>query len=359
MAVHFHPLKISDVTRDTKESVIVTFDVPDSLSELFSFSQGQNITLRTSLNGSSIRRSYSICAAPFERKLSVAIKKAPGGLFSTFANETLKVGDTLEVLPPTGRFFTNLHPNQRKDYLAIAAGSGITPIISLIKATLATESGSTFTLIYGNRSRATIMFFEDLEALKNRYPARFNLVHILSREQTESPLNFGRIDPAKLTELKKIRSFSSFDEIFLCGPKELVFCTRDFLLTDGCEATNIHFELFTSPGGQAIAEKMFTDPATVVSDTSSVTIKLDGHSMVFDLPYSGDSILDGALKLGADLPFACKGGVCSTCRAKLLEGEVSMDSNYALEAEEIRKGFILTCQSHPLTSRVVIDFDTR
>lgn len=360
MAVHFHALKVKRVERDTNESVIVTFDVPEPLQPVFKFTQGQNITLRTTINGASLRRSYSICTSPFDGQLSIAIKKADGGAFSTYANNTLTAGDILEVLPPTGSFFTTLVPTNAKRYLAIAAGSGITPILSLIKTTLATESRSEFTLIYGNRSRSSIMFLEQLEGLKNRYCDRLNLLHIISREQTDTPINYGRIHPGKLGELGKLIRYHQFDEIFVCGPKELVFSTKAFLEEKGVAPGKIHFELFTTPGQALVTQTIKHEANDLdVSERSQVTIKLDGHSFQFQLPMMGDSILDGALKLGADLPFACKGGVCSTCRAKLLEGEVKMDNNYALEEEEVRNGFILTCQSHPLTSRVTLDFDIR
>ncbi|MES2892320.1 MAG: 1,2-phenylacetyl-CoA epoxidase subunit PaaE [Bacteroidota bacterium] len=360
MAVHFHPLKVERVESDTQDSVIVSFEVPEALRPVFQFTQGQNITLRAVIAGESIRRSYSICTAPFDGPLSVAIKKAGGGAFSTYANEILAKGDVIEVLPPTGSFYTKLDAAQKKCYLAIAVGSGITPIISLIKTTLAVEKLSDFTLVYGNRTRSSIMFLEQLEGLKNKYPARFNLVHVISREQTDAPLNHGRIDTSKLDELSRVVKYEQFDETFICGPQELVFLTKEYLEKKGLQPGKIHFELFTTPGQTTAPQSMKQEQnLTKAGDTSQVTIKLDGHSFQFDLPLIGDSILDGALKLGADLPFACKGGVCSTCRAKLLEGEVKMDSNYALEDEEVRNGFILTCQSHPLTKQVTLDFDTR
>jgi ring-1,2-phenylacetyl-CoA epoxidase subunit PaaE len=303
-----------------------------------------------------VRRSYSICAAPYENELRVAVKKADRGLFSGFANSGLKAGDELDVLPPTGKFYTVLHEAHQKKYLAFAAGSGITPVISIIKSTLKTEPLSQFTLVYSNRNRGSIIFLEELEALKNKWLNRFVFINILSREKTDSPVNSGRIDGAKLFELGRLIDYKSMDEIFICGPEEMIFLIRDELLNRGIEKKKIHFELFNTikvvpaTHGEAVVE----DP-----QRSRVTIKLDGRSFDFELKYDGDRILDAALKQGADLPYACKGGVCASCRAKLTEGAVDMEMNWALEPEEVAAGYILTCQSHPKTERVVIDFDDR
>ncbi len=306
MAVHFHKLRISEIKKETADCVSVKFEVPAELAGEFLFKEGQNITVRTSLDGEEIRRSYSLCTAPHEKDIKVAIKKVEGGLFSRFANETLKKGDVVEVLPPVGKFNAKLSGAKVGNYLAIAAGSGITPVISIIKHTLSAEPASYFTLIYGNRSRSSIIFFEELEALKNKYIQRFNFLNILSRERTESDINHGRIDQQKLEALQSF-----------------------------------------------VNDEKQTGPA------SYVTVKLDGRSFDFKLNQNGDAILDAALKQGADLPYACKGGVCCTCRAKLVSGEVEMDVNYALEPEEVAAGFILTCQSHPRSENVVIDFDVK
>ncbi len=358
MAVHFHTLTIRDVKRETPDSIVVTFDVPENLQDTFRYTQGQNLTLKSILNGEEIRRSYSICSAPFENVLQVAIRKAVHGKFSGYANDNWKAGEVIEVLPPTGRFYTKLETDSKKNYLAITAGSGITPIISIIKTTLSTETNSSFTLVYGNRSRSSIMFFEALEAIKNQYMDRFNLIHILSREKTDASINSGKIDTEKLTELGKLLHYTSFHEAFVCGPETMLFCAKDFLELQGVNKNNIHFELFTTPGQKTI-ETTSAKTDDVNTALSNVTIKLDGRSFNFNLPFNSDSILDAALKLGADLPFACKGGVCSTCRAMLTEGKVQMDNNYALETEELDMGYILTCQSHPLTDIVSIDFDKR
>ncbi|MEO6232846.1 MAG: 1,2-phenylacetyl-CoA epoxidase subunit PaaE [Ferruginibacter sp.] len=358
MAVHFHPLTVKNIQTDTPESIIITFHIPENLQDTFSFIQGQNLTLKSFINGEEIRRSYSICSAPFENELQVAIRKTTNGKFSGYANDYMKAGDSIEVLPPTGRFYTKLNPCNKNNYLAIAAGSGITPIISIIKTTLNTEPNGSFTLIYGNRSRSSIMFFEALEALKNQYMARFNFVHILSREKTDASINSGKINAEKLTELGKLINYNAFDEIFICGPEQMLFCAKDYLELQGVNKKNIHFELFTTPGQKTIET---TTSKTDGDNTaqSNITIKLDGRSVNFKLAFNSESILDAALKQGADLPFACKGGVCSTCRAMVTEGKVSMDNNYALENEELEQGYILTCQSHPLTAIVSIDFDKR
>jgi ring-1,2-phenylacetyl-CoA epoxidase subunit PaaE len=357
MAVHFHTLKVKAVTKETADCVSVSFTIPEALQQEFVFEQGQNITIKKNIDGEEIRRSYSICTAPFENELKVAVKKVVGGKFSTFANDFLKIGDELEVLPPTGKFNTKLQTQNRKHYLAFAAGSGITPILSIIKTTLQTEAQSSFTLVFGNRSRSSIIFFEELEALKNKYLQRFNFINILSREKTDAPINYGRIDNEKLAALNKLINYKTIDEYFICGPEEMIFCTKAFLEQLGIDKKKIHFELFGTPGKKAVGKiQLAVDSNT---PKSKITLKLDGRSFDFDLGFNSDTILDAALKEGADLPFACKGGVCCTCKAKLLEGKVEMEVNWGLEQEEVEQGFILTCQAHPTTERVVVDFDIK
>jgi ring-1,2-phenylacetyl-CoA epoxidase subunit PaaE len=357
MAVHFHSLKIKEVIKETTDCVSVSFIIPEELSNVFLFKEGQNITLRKTINGEEIRRSYSICNAPHEKELKVAIKKVEGGLFSTFANNELNAGDSLDVLPPTGRFTSK---DKEGNYLGIAAGSGITPIISIIKHTLKTKPNSSFTLIFGNKSRSSIIFFEEIEGLKNKYMERFTCINILSRERTDAVINYGRINTEKLEALKHLLNFTTFDAAYICGPEEMIFASSAFLEKESISKTNIHFELFSSPGDkkEAVGNKEFVKEIDN-SPKSNITIKLDGRTFDFTLGYKADCILDAALAQGADLPYACKGGVCCTCRAKLVEGKVHMDVNYALEDEEIAQGFILTCQSHPLTEKVVIDFDVK
>lgn len=359
MSIHFHPLKIKEIKKETIDCVSVLFDIPDRLKTNFAFQQGQSLSMRATINGEEVRRTYSLCSSPLDKEWRVAIKKVDGGLFSTYANDILKTGDELEVMEPVGKFYTELSPANKKNYLAFAAGSGITPVLSIIKTTLRTEPGSTFTLVYGNKSRASIIFFEELEGLKNKFIDRFNFINILSRERTESSVNSGKINSDKLNELAKLLDYATTDEIFICGPEEMIFCVKDFLQQKGMSEKNIHFELFTSsatPKSKIKNQKSKIDSGPA----SRISIKVDGRTFDFDLPLNSETtILDAALKEGADLPYACKGGMCCTCKARLLEGEVEMDVHWGLEHEEIEKGFILTCQSHPKTEKVVVDFDIK
>jgi ring-1,2-phenylacetyl-CoA epoxidase subunit PaaE len=278
-----------------------------------------------------------------------------------YANEELKEGDFLDIMPPTGEFYTELNPTQQKNYVAFAAGSGITPVLSIIKTTLLTEPKSNFTLVYGNRTKASIIFKEELEALKDKFIDRFRIYHILSREKTDIPLNEGRIDEAKCELLfTKLINIKTVDEFFICGPERMIFCIKDLLEYNGVSKEHIHFELFTVPGQKqsAIGNKQLAAEGAQ-GLKSKVSVKLDGITFDFELGYDDQTILNAALELGADLPYACKGGVCTTCKARLKEGKVTMDVNWGLEQEEVDKGFILTCQSHPLTEKVVVDFDDR
>ena len=360
MSIHFHPLTIKEIKKETKDFVSVLFEIPGELEKSFAFQQGQSLTMRTVINGEEVRRTYSLCSSPLDKEWRVAIKKVDGGLFSTYANDTLKTGDVLEVMEPVGKFYTELNPANKKNYLAFAAGSGITPVLSIIKTTLRTEPGSTFTLVYGNKSRASIIFFEELEGLKNKFIDRFNFINILSRERTESPVNSGRINIDKLNELAKLVAYQTTDEIFICGPEEMIFCVKDFLLQKGLAEKSIHFELFIASGLKAQGTRHKVQDVEDSGPKSNITVKVDGRSFDFSISLNSETpILDAALKQGADLPYACKGGMCCTCKARLLEGEVEMDVHWGLEHEEIEKGFILTCQSHPKTEKVVVDFDIK
>ena len=359
MSIHFHPLRVKEVTRETPECVSILFEVPEELKKTFEFKQGQSLTMRTFLNGEEVRRTYSICASPMENEWRVAVKKQEGGLFSTFANEQLKKGDLLDVMPPVGKFYTELDPTQKKNYVAFAAGSGITPVLSLIKTTLLTEPQSHFTLVYGNRNKNSIIFKEDLEGLKDKYMDRFRIIHILSRERTEALINSGRIRSDKLVELAKIIPYNLVDEFFICGPEEMIFSVKEFLEGKGIDRNKIHFELFTIPGEKKSTVDLVPLSKKDNGPKSKVSVKLDGITFDFELGFNDEPILDAALKQGADLPFACKGGVCCTCKALLLEGEVDMDVHWGLEEEEVEKGYILTCQSHPKTEIVKVDFDIK
>ena len=360
MSIHFHQLIVKEINKETIDCVSVLFDIPTELKQAFEFTQGQSLTIRAIIHGQELRRSYSICSSPTEDKLKVAIKKVEGGLFSTFANEQLQKGDVLDVMTPVGKFNTPLLLSNKKNYIAFAAGSGITPLLSIIKTTLATEPNSSFTLVYGNKSRASIIFFEELEGLKNKFINRFNIIHILSREKTDAAINFGRITKDKCADLtQKLIDIKTADEFFICGPEEMIFAVKHFLEDKGVDEKKIHFELFTTPGGKkAVSHKL--QAANNQVPQSKITIKLDGRSFDFTIPFNSDtSILDAAMQQGADVPYACKGGVCCTCKAKLIEGEVTMDVHWGLEHEEIEQGYILTCQSHPVTEKVVVDFDVK
>lgn len=359
MSIHFHKLAIKEIKKETADCVSVVFEMPEALKNDFKFSQGQSLTMRTNINNEEVRRTYSICSSPLDNEWRVAIKKVEGGLFSSFANDLLKKGDVLEVMQPVGKFYTELNPVHNKNYLAFAAGSGITPVLSLIKTTLATEPKSSFTLVYGNRSRSSIIFFEELEGLKNKYMNRFTLIHVLSRERTDAAVNFGRITNDKLQELEKIIDYKNIDEFFVCGPEEMIFSVKDYLEVNGIDKKKIHFELFTTPG-QVKTGNGKRETTSLPGAACKVTVKLDGRSFDFDLPLNADmTILDAALQQGADLPYACKGGVCCTCKAKLIEGNVAMDVHWGLDEEEVEQGYILTCQSHPTTEKVVVDFDIK
>ncbi len=356
--MHFEKLTVTDIRRETDDCVSIAFHIPTELKDRFHFIQGQYITLKTTLEGAEIRRSYSICSSPLDHELRIAVKKVEAGKFSTYANTELRVGTILDMMPPMGKFFTELNPETKKHYTAFASGSGITPILSIIKTSLLTEPLCHFTLVYGNRNRHSIIFKEALEALKNRFMGRLNIIYILSREKTDAPIHFGRIDGHKCSLIcSNLLNPLQQDAFFLCGPEEMIFSVKETLLKTGVDPKKIHFELFT-----AGAKKRSTVNRAVSSSNeakSKITIKQDGIAFDFLLGFDSDSILDAALKNGADLPFACKGGVCCTCKAKLVEGEIEMDVNYGLEQEEIEHGFILTCQAHPKTERVVIDFDVK
>jgi len=357
MSTHFEKVRIQEVRRETDECVSILFDIPAELKESFSYLPGQHITLRTTINNEEVRRSYSLCSSPSQHEWRIAVKKVGGGIFSEFANLNIQAGDTIEIMPPIGHF-TLAHSDAAKNYICFAAGSGITPVLSIIKTGLLKQARSRFTLIYGNRTRQSIIFKEEIEGLKNRYMDRLQVIHILSREQTDAPLNEGRIDIAKCELVFKSVASLDADEFFICGPEEMIFSIRDWLISKRIEQKKIHFELFNTSGAvQSKKEK--NRSALPAGAVSQIKLTLDGRSFEFDLPFDSDSILNAALKEGADLPYACKSGVCTTCKAKLLEGKVEMDVNYGLEPEEVAEGFILTCQSHPRAEKVVVDFDVR
>jgi ring-1,2-phenylacetyl-CoA epoxidase subunit PaaE len=360
LASHFRTLSIEDIRQETPDCVSISFSIPEEFREEFRFIQGQSISVRTKIAGEEIRRSYSICSSPLDNELRVAVKRIENGKFSNYANSDLKKGTALDVLPPTGKFYTELRPSNRKKYLAFGAGSGITPLLSILKTTLATEPHSQFTLIYGNRNRNSVIFREPLEALKNRYLDRLALHYLFSRDRTEAAVNHGRINAEKCRELSgKLIQIENTDEFFICGPEEMLFSVKNWLEENKIPPEKIHIELFNAPLAKQSPTLVSARPAGELGKTTQVTLKLDGISFEFGIDQEGESILEAALKQGADLPYACKSGVCCSCRARLLKGEVRMDVNYGLEPEEIRAGFILTCQSHPITDQVSVDFDSK
>ena len=353
-AQQFHSLRVADVARLTDDSVAVTFDVPEALSETFKYIPGQHVTIRTEIEGEDVRRSYSICANANSGALRVGVKQIPNGRFSTWAATSLKSGDQLDVMAPVGDFTIAPDPRRSHHYAAIVAGSGITPVLSHISTVLETESESRFTLLFGNRATQTIMFLEELSALKDRYPDRFHIIHVLSRELQMVELFHGRLEPAKLDAIfTSLIDADSVDAWYLCGPFGLVKEARAYLGRRGVNMESVHDELFFTEEIPDIAEP---DEATA-EGFASVTFSLDGRSSVVSVDPDGLSILDHALQVRRDLPFACKGGVCATCKAAVITGEVRMDQNWALVAEEVDRGLVLTCQSHPTTDEVVLDFD--
>lgn len=354
----FHELTVAEIRRETEDCVSIRFALPDALRPAFAHTQGQHLILKATVEGEDLRRTYSICSGAHEDELRIAVKKQPGGRFSTFVNEELKPGDQLLVMPPAGRFFTLLDPEASRLYVALVAGSGITPVISIVKTTLAREPKSRFVLIYGNRTTASIIFREELEDLKNRWMTRLSVFHVLSAEPQEIELLSGRIDPPKLRTLcERVVDPAKVDGWFLCGPAPMIGEAARTLEEQGVDKRRIHFEYFTAEGNRPRQDLRGAPVALSRAGAARVTAIVDGKRHEFELPFDDLSILDAALAAGADLPFACKGGVCCTCRCKLVEGKVAMTVNYALEDRELEQGFILACQARPLTERVVVDYD--
>lgn len=359
MSLHFHPLRVQRIARDTDDALVLSLAVPQALREQFRFQQGQYLTLRHEVGGQDLRRSYSICAGVDDDELRVGVRKVAGGAFSTWVHEQLREGDEIQVFPPQGRFFVPLDAQAARHYVGIAAGSGITPILSIMKTVLAREPRSRFTLIYGNRRPASAMFKEELEDLKNRYLSRLALHHVFSREQVDAPLMAGRIDAAKMVQfLTGPLSVRDIDEVFICGPFEMNEQAESALLAAGVPPERIHVERFGTPEmqtGRPAPHEVHAEDA----EHASMLVIRDGLSREIEVRQSDPSLLDAAARAGMDVPYSCKSGVCSTCRCKLLEGQVRMDKNFALEKHELAAGFILSCQAHALTPRVVISFDER
>jgi ring-1,2-phenylacetyl-CoA epoxidase subunit PaaE len=357
----FHDLRVRRIEPDTAEASIITFDVPPELRAVFGFTQGQYLTLRTTIDGQDLRRSYSICAGVDDGELRVGVRKVKGGVFSNWINEQLKPGDSLSVMAPQGRFFVPIEPASRRHHVGIAGGSGITPILSIMKTVLGREPMSRFTLIYGNRMLRSTMFKEELEDLKNRYMTRLVLHHVFSDDPTDAPLNMGLMDRDKIAEfLQSVMPASGIDQVYVCGPFQMNDEAEAALLAAGVPEARIHIERFGvatptgAPVGAVVHEAQPGD-----AEQARIVIIRDGMRREIEFRKDQPSILDAASAAGMEVPFSCTSGVCGTCRAKLVEGRVRMERNFALDKAEVAGGFVLTCQAHPLTERVVLSFDDR
>jgi ring-1,2-phenylacetyl-CoA epoxidase subunit PaaE len=353
----FYNIKVADIYKETKDCVVISFDIPDHLKEKFRFIQGQHLTLRKEINGEDIRRNYSLCSSPMDDEWKIAVKTIRNGVFSNYAFNQIKKGDELQVMPPHGEFYVACDPGTPKNYIAFAAGSGITPMLSIIKTHLHKEPNSTFKLFYLNRTVKSIIFKEEIEQLKNEFFHRFQVFHFLTKEQRDIPFLNGRFDKEKLAVLTK--TFIDIEDTahaFICGPQDMIFLIRDELHTAGLDKDKIHYELFFS-GSSEEENRHIAEVLEEKAEGTEVTIIDGGKEFHFIMDEDYDNILDGALAAGADLPFACKGGVCSTCKCKIVEGSVKMKVNYALEEKEVAQNFILSCQAVPTTEKVVVNFD--
>jgi len=356
-ALGFYPLAVADVRRETADTVSVAFTVPPPLTDTFRFIPGQYLTLRSTVDGDDIRRSYSICSGLDDGELRIAIKRLEGGAFSSFVHEGLARGDTVAVMPPTGQFTHQPDPAAAGTYVAFAAGSGITPVMSLLKSVLSREPRSRFALFYGNRTRADIIFRDALADLKDRFVCRLSIAHLLSREHREVAALGGRLDGAKVALLlRTLPPVDAIDRAFICGPAGMIASTEAALAAAGVAAGRILIERFTpAPGGRRRA------PTVVVAEPAMPPVAIADillGGVRTEVPIAaGETVLDAGLRAGLDMPYSCHGGMCCTCRAKLLQGEVAMDVNYSLAQWELDAGYVLTCQSHPKTARVAVDYD--
>lgn len=364
MSVLFHPLRVRAIEPDTDEAVIVSFEVPPELRSVFGFTQGQYLTLRKQIDGQDLRRSYSICAGVDDGELRVGVRKVKGGQFSNWINESLKPGDFLQVMAPQGRFFVPIEPEAQRHHVGIAGGSGITPILSIMKTVLAREPKSRFTLLYANRALRSTMFKEELEDLKNRYLTRLAMHHVFSDEPTESPLNMGLMDRAKVGDfLRSVLPAETIAHAYVCGPFQMNDEAEAALLAAGVPEDRIHIERFgvapQAAGAQAPVGAVIHESKPGDAERAKVVIVRDGLRREIDFSKDQPSILDAASAAGMEVPFSCTSGVCGTCRAKVLEGDVRMERNFALDKAEVAAGFVLCCQAHPMTERVVLSFDER
>ena len=354
MTPKFHTLKVKEVRRETKDAVSIAFDIPETLKADYKFIPGQYLTLRTVLEGEDIRRSYSLCSAPYENEWRVAVKQVEGGRFSTFVNTQLKAGDELQVMTPMGNFQLEANPIAQKSYVLFAGGSGVTPILSILKEVLTHEPLSDITLFYGNRDFASIIFREEIEALKNKYMTRLRVIHVLSFESLGNKIQKGLMDKQKCEDLHNafLKGWN-ISEVYVCGPEVMMLAVKESFEKLGVAKENIFFELFAASGA-APKKKEGQPPLPEINANVHVILDGDTYDLAMD---ASETILDAAYKAGADLPFACKGGVCCTCKAKIIEGEARMDVNYALEPDEVAAGYILTCQAHPITEKLIVSFD--
>ena len=359
MAQHFHSLEIRDVVRETADCISVSFIVPDALRESFAYRAGQYVTLRAEVGDRELRRSYSLCSAPHENEWRIAIKRVDGGMFSQWAHMLLRAGDSMDVLPPDGHFVYEPQPDLARHILLLAAGSGITPVFSILKTALETEANSQVTLVFGNRRVKDIIFREQIEDLRDRHLARFQLIHTLSGEVQEAPIANGRIDGAKIANLiPALINPDAIDEVFICGPGAMIDAAANACLKVGVPAERIHKEIFGVPGAVE-REASSAHDAADTTDVARVSVIADGIERELRVGFTGESVLDVVLASGIDVPYACKAGVCCTCRAQVLEGEVRMDANYTLEQHEVDRGFVLTCQAHPVSDTVRLSYDAR
>lgn len=353
----FHSLTIADVRRETEDAVSIAFDIPEELRADYAFKPGQHLTLRAEIDGEDVRRSYSICSGLDEGEIRVCIKRQPHGVFSGYANENLKPGMTLDVLPPAGRFILDPDASGQKvrRYVLVAAGSGITPLISMAKSLLARDDKAEVTLIYGSRTVKSIIFRREIEALKDKYLSRFTLHHVLSREKRDNELLDGHIDGEKLLQLAgPLFDLEAVDGFYLCGPQAMIESLRASLRNGGVPEDKIHFELFATDTAPTASRGTEQD---MPEGGSKILIRVDGVQTLVEMAPEDGSILEAAQRAGLDLPFACKGGVCGTCRARVREGKAAMALNYALEEDEVEKGYVLTCQARPQSETIEVDFD--
>lgn len=355
MTPKFHSLTIKEVQSETEDTVSISFEVPNELISDYKFIAGQYLTLRATINGEDIRRSYSLCSSPSEGELRVAIKQVENGKFSTYATTVLTAGDSLDVMTPMGAFTFTPDSKSAKSYALFAAGSGITPVLSILKSILENEPNSDVTLFYGNKQIQSVIFKEEIEGLKNMFMSTFRVVHVLSRENLGAPVLNGRIDLEKSNELyDAFLSGSTPNQVYVCGPEQMIHDVKESMTSRGVLEGNIHFELFTTSSTENNTKENVTDTPKIASNVSVI---IDGDTFELHLDSTGENILDAASKTGADLPFACKGGVCCTCKAKILSGTASMDVNYSLEPDEVEAGYILTCQAHPTSDKLVVSYD--